>query len=166
MSFHTYPSNALLQTKDAKGASCRQCCFVGRRAEWTILERQDFLGTSLANHQLKRISRIFAIIIAVVIGSLYMFCILIWYIGCHAGAGLGRLCLELTNLGFEVQGNEFSYYMLLTSSFILNNTQRAQQWTVFPWMHNNCNQKSIADQLRGVGCLHNISKACILKFES
>ncbi|KAL3145964.1 hypothetical protein ABBQ38_015324 [Trebouxia sp. C0009 RCD-2024] len=66
------------------------------------------------------------------------------------GAGLGRLCLELTNLGFEVQGNEFSYYMLLTSSFILNNTQRAQQWTVFPWMHSNCNQKSVADQLRGV----------------
>ena len=67
-----------------------------------------------------------------------------------AGAGLGRLCLELTNLGFEVQGNEFSYYMLLTSSFILNHTERAEQWTVFPWMHSNCNQKSIADQLRGV----------------
>ncbi|DBB03564.1 TPA: hypothetical protein ACH3X3_010907 [Trebouxia sp. C0006] len=66
------------------------------------------------------------------------------------GAGLGRLCLELTNQGFEVQGNEFSYYMLLTSSFILNNTERAEQWTVFPWMHSNCNQKSIADQLRGV----------------
>lgn len=66
------------------------------------------------------------------------------------GAGLGRLCLELTNQGFEVQGNEFSYYMLLTSSFILNNTGRAEQWTVFPWMHSNCNQKSIADQLRGV----------------
>lgn len=69
---------------------------------------------------------------------------------CFVGAGLGRLCLELTKLGFEVQGNEFSYYMLLTSSFILNNTERAEQWTVFPWMHSNCNQKSIADQLRGV----------------
>ncbi len=68
----------------------------------------------------------------------------------YTGAGLGRLCLELTNQGFEVQGNEFSYYMLLTSSFILNNTERAEQWTVFPWMHSNCNQKSIADQLRGV----------------
>ena len=71
--------------------------------------------------------------------------------GMCTGAGLGRLCLELTNQGFEVQGNEFSYYMLLTSSFILNNTGRAEQWTVFPWMHSNCNQKSIADQLRGVG---------------
>lgn len=73
-----------------------------------------------------------------------------------AGAGLGRLCLELTNLGFEVQGNEFSYYMLLTSSFILNNSQRAQQWTVFPWMHSNCNQKSVADQLRGVRFLQHV----------
>ncbi len=71
--------------------------------------------------------------------------------GMYIGAGLGRLCLELTNQGFEVQGNEFSYYMLLTSSFILNNTERAEQWTVFPWMHSNCNQKSIANQLRGVG---------------
>ena len=73
--------------------------------------------------------------------------------GMYTGAGLGRLCLELTNQGFEVQGNEFSYYMLLTSSFILNNTERAEQWTVFPWMHSNCNQKSIADQLRGVSLL-------------
>lgn len=66
------------------------------------------------------------------------------------GAGLGRLCLELTNLGVEVQGNEFSYYMLLASSFILNSTSRANQWTVFPWLHSNCNQKTNADQLRGV----------------
>lgn len=70
--------------------------------------------------------------------------------GRPAGAGLGRLCLELTNLGLEVQGNEFSYYMLLASSFMLNNTSRANQWTVFPWLHSNCNQKSVADQLRGV----------------
>ena len=77
-----------------------------------------------------------------------------------SGAGLGRLCLELTNLGFEVQGNEFSYYMLLTSSFILNNTERAEQWTVFPWMHSNCNQKSIADQLRGVSLLSSPDCSC------
>ena len=79
-----------------------------------------------------------------------------------SGAGLGRLCLELTNLGFEVQGNEFSYYMLLTSSFVLNNTERAEQWTVFPWMHSNCNQKSIADQLRGVSLLSSPDCSCDL----
>ena len=67
-----------------------------------------------------------------------------------AGAGLGRLCLEVASLGLEAQGNEFSYYMLLASSFVLNQSARAGQWTVFPWLHTNCNQRCIGDQLRGV----------------
>ncbi len=29
------------------------------------------------------------------------------------GAGLARLCVEVAALGFEAQGNEFSYFMLL-----------------------------------------------------
>jgi carnosine N-methyltransferase len=36
------------------------------------------------------------------------------------GAGLGRLSWDIARLGFESQGNEFSYFMLLTSNFILN----------------------------------------------
>jgi carnosine N-methyltransferase len=36
------------------------------------------------------------------------------------GAGLGRLAWEIARIGFETQGNEFSYFMLLTSNFILN----------------------------------------------
>ncbi|XP_010557022.1 PREDICTED: carnosine N-methyltransferase-like isoform X2 [Tarenaya hassleriana] len=36
------------------------------------------------------------------------------------GAGLGRLALEISCLGFISQGNEFSYYMMICSSFILN----------------------------------------------
>ncbi|KAL6841525.1 hypothetical protein ACP4OV_028668 [Aristida adscensionis] len=39
------------------------------------------------------------------------------------GAGLGRLALEISTLGFVSQGNEFSYYMMICSSFILNHTQ-------------------------------------------
>ncbi|KAF7815198.1 carnosine N-methyltransferase-like [Senna tora] len=39
------------------------------------------------------------------------------------GAGLGRLALEISCLGFISQGNEFSYYMMICSSFILNNDQ-------------------------------------------
>jgi carnosine N-methyltransferase len=35
------------------------------------------------------------------------------------GAGLGRLMYEIAKLGFKSQGNEFSYYMLLCSNFIL-----------------------------------------------
>lgn len=39
---------------------------------------------------------------------------------CVPGAGVGRLACELAALGYAVQGNEFSLYMLLASDFILN----------------------------------------------
>lgn len=48
------------------------------------------------------------------------------------------------------QGNEFSYYMLLTSAFMLNHTTDTEQWTVYPWALSSCNQLSDADQLRPV----------------
>ncbi|KAI0497602.1 hypothetical protein KFK09_020834 [Dendrobium nobile] len=66
------------------------------------------------------------------------------------GAGLGRLALEISCLGFVSQGNEFSYYMMICSSFILNQTQAANQWTIFPWIHSNCNSLSDDDQCRPV----------------
>lgn len=66
------------------------------------------------------------------------------------GAGLGRLCLDIASLGFEVQGNEFSYFMLLCSSFMLNHTVEANQWTIFPWVHNSNNNVADGDQLRPV----------------
>ncbi|KAL0911094.1 hypothetical protein M5K25_019206 [Dendrobium thyrsiflorum] len=66
------------------------------------------------------------------------------------GAGLGRLALEISCLGFVSQGNEFSYYMMICSSFILNQTQAANQWTIFPWIHSNCNSLSDDDQFRPV----------------
>ncbi|GAB4823870.1 hypothetical protein N2152v2_010916 [Parachlorella kessleri] len=66
------------------------------------------------------------------------------------GAGLGRLCLELASRGFAAQGNEFSYYMLITSSFMLNCSSEPEQWTVYPWVLNNMNQLSDADQLQPV----------------
>eukprot|EP00878_Enallax_costatus_P031497 GHUV01034445.1.p1 GENE.GHUV01034445.1~~GHUV01034445.1.p1 ORF type:complete len:306 (+),score=71.38 GHUV01034445.1:288-1205(+) len=67
------------------------------------------------------------------------------------GAGLGRLCVEVAAAGFEAQGNEFSYFMLLTAAFMLNNTSCAEQWTIHPWVHITCNNVSNEDQLRGVG---------------
>jgi N2227-like protein len=39
---------------------------------------------------------------------------------CVPGAGLGRLAWEICALGYSVQGNEFSLYMLLASDYILN----------------------------------------------
>ncbi|KAG8068068.1 hypothetical protein GUJ93_ZPchr0005g16332 [Zizania palustris] len=66
------------------------------------------------------------------------------------GAGLGRLALEISCLGFVSQGNEFSYYMMICSSYILNHTQEANEWTIYPWIHSNCNSLSDNDQLRPV----------------
>ncbi|GLC38668.1 hypothetical protein PLESTB_000458200 [Pleodorina starrii] len=66
------------------------------------------------------------------------------------GAGLARLCVEVAGLGYEAQGNEFSYFMLLASSFILNHTSEVAQFTVHPWLHSNCNHLTDADQLRPV----------------
>ncbi|XP_024003927.1 carnosine N-methyltransferase isoform X2 [Eutrema salsugineum] len=72
------------------------------------------------------------------------------------GAGLGRLALEISCLGFISQGNEFSYYMMICSSFILNyliffiSTQVPGEWTIYPWIHSNCNSLSDNDQLRPI----------------
>ncbi|CAL1385749.1 unnamed protein product [Linum trigynum] len=66
------------------------------------------------------------------------------------GAGLGRLALEISRLGFMSQGNEFSYYMMICSSFILNHAETVGDWTIYPWIHSNCNSLSDSDQLRPV----------------
>lgn len=66
------------------------------------------------------------------------------------GAGLGRLCVRVAAAGFEAQGNEFSYFMLITAAFMLNATACVEQWTVHPWLHLTCNNLTDADQLRGV----------------
>ena len=66
------------------------------------------------------------------------------------GAGLGRLCVEVAAAGFEAQGNEFSYFMLITAAFVLNATACAEQWTIHPWLHLTCNNLTDGDQLRGV----------------
>ncbi len=40
--------------------------------------------------------------------------------------------------------------MLLTSDFILNACERPEQWTVYPYIHSNCNHLTDANQLRQV----------------
>ena len=66
------------------------------------------------------------------------------------GAGLGRLVLECARRGFEAEGNEYSYYMLLTSSFILNHCVHKGQFSIHPWVHSNNNHTSDANQMRAV----------------
>ena len=55
------------------------------------------------------------------------------------GAGLGRLMFEVACLGFKAQGNEFSYFMLLCSNFILNNSSGKDDFIIQPLIHTFSN---------------------------
>jgi len=67
------------------------------------------------------------------------------------GCGLGRLVLEVANLGFVVEGNEFSYYMLFASAFMMNYVSHPDEFVIHPWILGSCNNARDEDQLRGVG---------------
>jgi len=64
------------------------------------------------------------------------------------GCGLGRLVFELAKRGYDAQGNEFSYFMLLFSSFMLNATSVVREFRIHPWMHGRSNHRRAADQWR------------------
>ena len=66
------------------------------------------------------------------------------------GAGLGRLALEISALGFACQGNDFSFYILVCSAFILNFPDRPRQWRVHPWLLSSSNVVRDSDQLAAV----------------
>lgn len=63
------------------------------------------------------------------------------------GSGLGRLAFDIAHDGFSAQGNEFSYYMLLASNFILNKTQRINQFKIYPYIHSFSNIVKSSDVL-------------------
>ncbi|KIW66469.1 hypothetical protein PV04_05802 [Phialophora macrospora] len=64
------------------------------------------------------------------------------------GAGLGRLLFELALRGYHATGNEISYHQLLASNFILNATQRANQYQIYPFCHTFTNVTSRSNQLK------------------
>uniref|UniRef100_A0A452ZJ14 Uncharacterized protein n=1 Tax=Aegilops tauschii subsp. strangulata TaxID=200361 RepID=A0A452ZJ14_AEGTS len=41
-------------------------------------------------------------------------------------------------------------FIMLIISHIPISTQEANEWTIYPWIHNNCNSLSDKDQLRAV----------------
>jgi hypothetical protein len=68
------------------------------------------------------------------------------------GSGLARLPYEIAKLGYDCQGNEFSYHMILASHFILNSSQLGAPETVvlFPYALSFSNNRSDSDRLRPV----------------
>jgi len=70
------------------------------------------------------------------------------------GGGTGRLAFDLAALGYSVQGNDFSLYMLLASDFILNNggsvCSPERPLSICPWLLETCNVHKTTDPLRTV----------------
>ncbi|XP_078576459.1 carnosine N-methyltransferase-like [Branchiostoma floridae x Branchiostoma japonicum] len=66
------------------------------------------------------------------------------------GAGLGRLAWELARLGYQCQGNEWSFFMLFASNYILNKCEGINSITLHPWIHQFCNNRTSRDQARAV----------------
>lgn len=66
------------------------------------------------------------------------------------GAGLGRLAFEIAWQGYSCQGNEYSFYMLLASHWILNKSTYAHEHTVYPYVHSASNWRTADDMLHGV----------------
>lgn len=66
------------------------------------------------------------------------------------GAGLGRLAFEFAAQGYSCQGNEFSFYMLLASHYILNKSSQKEQHTIYPFVHSSSNWRTADDMLRPI----------------
>ena len=50
------------------------------------------------------------------------------------GSGLGRLVFDLATMGYDTQGNEFSYFMLLMGDYIMNRSPSKECFTCHPWL--------------------------------
>lgn len=68
----------------------------------------------------------------------------------NPGCGLGRLTWEIANMGFQSQGNEFSYHMLLASNLLLNQTKEINQFTIYPYIDAVANVWRFRDQCRKI----------------
>lgn len=66
------------------------------------------------------------------------------------GCGLGRLPFDLARMGYDAQGNEFSYHMLLGSHLILNRCTEAKAYTIYPFILSTGNRRGKVDHLRPV----------------
>lgn len=62
------------------------------------------------------------------------------------GSGLCRLVWELANEGYNCEGNEFSYFMLLCSYYILNICNQQKSITLYPYITETKNWYMFSDR--------------------
>lgn len=61
------------------------------------------------------------------------------------GCGLGRQVFDFAAKGYAAQGNEFSYFMLIASNFILNSVDKKEKYEIQPFIHNFSNNFEYSD---------------------
>uniref|UniRef100_A0A0G4HL64 carnosine N-methyltransferase n=1 Tax=Chromera velia CCMP2878 TaxID=1169474 RepID=A0A0G4HL64_9ALVE len=66
------------------------------------------------------------------------------------GSGLGRLPYEVMKRGYSCQGNEFSYFMLFGSNFILNFSVQREALVLMPYCLASNNRLGHEDHLREI----------------
>eukprot|EP00540_Astrosyne_radiata_P007103 CAMPEP_0116851646 /NCGR_PEP_ID=MMETSP0418-20121206/16849_1 /TAXON_ID=1158023 /ORGANISM="Astrosyne radiata, Strain 13vi08-1A" /LENGTH=454 /DNA_ID=CAMNT_0004483713 /DNA_START=284 /DNA_END=1648 /DNA_ORIENTATION=- len=71
---------------------------------------------------------------------------------CSLLLGVGRLALEIGAMGYRVQGNEFSLFMLLASDFVLNSGTCSPEHplAISPWLLETRNVHGPLDPVRTV----------------
>jgi len=66
------------------------------------------------------------------------------------GSGLSRLPYEICRRGFDCQGNEFSYHMIIASNLVLNAGISKDSLTIFPAVHARGNRLEAETALKSV----------------
>jgi carnosine N-methyltransferase len=66
------------------------------------------------------------------------------------GCGAGRLPLEVSKLGYSAEGNEFSAYMIMASSFMLNGVESSEQYIIYPFLDKVHNLVGVSDSTRPI----------------
>ncbi|KAJ6230476.1 carnosine n-methyltransferase [Anaeramoeba flamelloides] len=66
------------------------------------------------------------------------------------GSGMGRLAFDLVREGFQTEGNEFSYLLLIMSNFLLNSGLAVKELPIFPYVSDTDNILKIEDRLQEI----------------
>lgn len=66
------------------------------------------------------------------------------------GCGMGRLVFDLVMSGFGAEGNELTYFMLFGSNFIINCSEKNNQFTIYPFIHSSAYYYNEEDMFRSV----------------
>lgn len=66
------------------------------------------------------------------------------------GVGTGRLIADLVHEGYQCEGNEYSFHMLVMSMYMLNSGQSTGSLSIYPFIHTNSHWKERKTMLKEI----------------